>query len=243
MKNKNSVVFTIINTTNNKYNMQIIELLNDTTLDINDFEKIRQICDKKIENLKTIDNIIFIRNLQDNFINDINYRILRIIQYKFKFIIEEYQNSKKQWDVFCNFDFYDAIEKEKISKEDFIKFCEKLKTLDLSGSCVSYFDEKSMSHTIKNIEENCDLIYNYINLSYNLICDEGLEILIPILQKQKNLEIINFSNNSISDIGLRQLKKLSCIETLKQIIIKENYGPSEETLEYIKKNWNIKIIF
>lgn len=226
--------------------MQIIELLNDTKLDIDDFEKIRQICNIKIENLKTIDNIIFITNIQNNFANNKNNknnRILRLVHYKFKFIIENYYNSKKQWDAFCNFDFYDAIEKKVIKKKDFIIFCEKIKTLDLSGSCVSYIDENSMNNTIENIKENCDSICNQINLSYNLICDEGLEILIPILQKQNNLETIDLSNNSISDVGLREIKKLSCIETLQKIIIKGNYGPSQETLEYIKKDWNIEIIF
>lgn len=209
-------------------------------LTIEDYENIKKLCDEKIKDLKTEENIAFILNIQQN--SSKNMKIIEIFNYRLNNIFKNNSNSNQIWDSFCKFDFYDNIMNGNIPKEKFIKACENIKKISFADTNIFYNDEKNMSNIMEQIE-NCDSHVCEIDFSQNIISDEGLKFLIPILQKKDNLKIIDFSDNKISDAGLRQIKELSCCKSLEKIIIKKNYGPSEETLEFLKKDWNIEIIF
>lgn len=211
----------------------IVELLNDNFLDIVDYEKIKKICDEKIMMLNVIDNIIYINDVQNS---KYNSDVLLLYNKYFS------KCTKKKWDEFINTDFCNDINDGVIKKENFCYFCNKIKKLDFTNSCVSYYNEISMKSTILKIENNSEICIE-INLANNCISDEGLDIIIPILKKCNALQILNISNNCISDIGLRKIKQLSNITTLKKIMLHENYGPSENTLKYLLDDWNIKLIF
>lgn len=138
--------------------------------------------------------------------------------------------------------FKDNFGKQKepihIAKELWYKLLEENSIIDYSSCCIVYDElyedtktEKNYSIKISNIVEKLQKIkITKINISDNILSDEGLIVLVNELVKHYELLEVNISNNHISDVGLRYLKKLSLIGNIK-IIIKNNYGPSKETLD------------
>jgi len=72
--------------------------------------------------------------------------------------------------------------------------------------------------------------YKRIDLSNNLLSDEGLLILVSELKGHDCLEEIDLRKNEISDIGLRGAQDLMKLPKLRRIHLSGNYGPSEETI-------------
>lgn len=89
-----------------------------------------------------------------------------------------------------------------------------------------------------NIQDVIDIMrkhknkFIYLDLSNNMISDNGLPKLVNELLDYKFIEKINFSKNRISDLGLQILKPLLYLPNLKKLHIHKNYGPSDETLLY-----------
>jgi Ran GTPase-activating protein (RanGAP) involved in mRNA processing and transport len=127
-------------------------------------------------------------------------------------------------------------------------------TLDYGKGCISYDDlalslkDKqsnrfwnnhiiSVSSVINDLEMNKN--YNKIQLNNNIISDEGLNHLVKYLKNYNNLQILDVSDNLISDIGLQCLVELLDLPNLKKIIIKDNYGPSQETLSILRNDKRI----
>ncbi len=73
-----------------------------------------------------------------------------------------------------------------------------------------------------------------LNLSNNILSDEGLLELTQELKDHQDLEEVYLSNNNISDKGLQRcLKELLLLPRLKTLDISKNFGPSEETFTLV----------
>ena len=72
--------------------------------------------------------------------------------------------------------------------------------------------------------------FRQLDLSNNILSDEGISPLVKELQHHKDLEELNLSNNMISNSGLLCLKPLLELDNLVLLDISENYGPSDEVL-------------
>ncbi len=72
-----------------------------------------------------------------------------------------------------------------------------------------------------------------VNLSDNHLSDEGLQVLVDELKSHEFLEEIYLGNTKISDEGLKCLKELLSLPSLKILDISKNYGPTEKTLEIL----------
>ena len=130
-----------------------------------------------------------------------------------------------------------------------IDFSDDGLTLDYSNQAVSYgaladaikaeglTDVLSVTDVIVKLKLNKK--YTKILLNNNILSDEGLEFIVDYLVGYHSLEILDVSSNLISDIGLQSISKLLDLPNLKQIIIKDNYGPSNETLKICKNDERI----
>jgi hypothetical protein len=136
--------------------------------------------------------------------------------------------------------FLDDVERPKepkyIAEELWNKIIDANSIIDFSNKCIVYDKLNENGLTISNIINRINrLKIKKMNISNNLLSDEGLQVLVDELVKHNELEELDVSNNMISDIGLRCLKKLSFCKNIKKIIIEGNYGPSEETLYELKE--------
>lgn len=123
-----------------------------------------------------------------------------------------------------------------IAEELWVKIIDANNDIDLSNKCIVYDflnDNKNISIPISEIINKINkLKIKKMNISNNILSDEGLQVLINELVKHNELEELDISNNMISDIGLRCIKNLlQCVPNLKKIIMTKNYGPSEETIK------------
>ena len=73
--------------------------------------------------------------------------------------------------------------------------------------------------------------FTRIDLSNNLLSDEGLLVLVSELKDHTDLTEINIGKNKISDIGLLEAKELMDLPNLKTLYLFGNYGPSEKTID------------
>jgi len=123
-----------------------------------------------------------------------------------------------------------------IAEELWNKIIDANSDIDLSNNCIVYDflnDNENISNPISEIINKINkLKIKKMNISNNILSDEGLEVLINELVKHNELEELDISNNKISDIGLRCIKNLlQGVPNLKKIIMTENYGPSDETIK------------
>ncbi|MBA3752032.1 hypothetical protein H0X06_04525 [Candidatus Dependentiae bacterium] len=72
-----------------------------------------------------------------------------------------------------------------------------------------------------------------VNLSHNHLSDEGLQVVVHELKNHEFLEEIYLCDNKISDEGLKCLKELLSLSSLKILDISKNYGPTEKILEIV----------
>ncbi len=76
--------------------------------------------------------------------------------------------------------------------------------------------------------------FTKLDLSNNLLSDEGLSAVAAELKEHTDLVEINLCNNKISDKGLQSyLKWLLLLPHLKMLDISQNFGPSDETLNVL----------
>lgn len=236
--------YCIINIINNTME-QFIELLNSLDGDFEDYEKIINLCYFKIEELKFIDNIEYIKHIQSMKYNE------RIIK-EFKVFCSEnalnvtlnFENLKT---IFHDTDFYEKIIENKFNKKKFMTFCEKIKNYDLSGTCISCYknsythDYEYKNDFVKKLLLNSNS-YTSLNLSYNNISVNGIEILIPILEKEKILKNINLSNSGMNDSCMYMLEKLLLNKNIKKIIVTNN-DITSETKKIFKEKYGDIVIF
>ncbi len=134
-----------------------------------------------------------------------------------------------------------------LSEEQIAAINESLKLIDLSGQNIVYDelgdDIRSETSSLSGEVAVPQLIskviiylrgmkdtFIRINLSNNLLSDEGLVTLVSELREHQNLEEIDLRENRISDVGLRKVQDLMRLPKLKCLCISENYGPSEDTI-------------
>lgn len=76
--------------------------------------------------------------------------------------------------------------------------------------------------------------FTRINLSKNLLSDEGVLVLVEELKNHSDLKEIDVRENMISDLGLRKTRELLMhLSNLSTLYLSGNYGPSEETITYL----------
>jgi hypothetical protein len=140
------------------------------------------------------------------------------------------------------------LEKElELSADDIGHMMRSLESLDLSNQNIVYDDlgddissdtrsfdsDLSRSRCIRDVVRDLNKrkgTFRKINLSRNILSDEGLLVLVTELKAHVELEEIDLRENMISDIGLRKAKDLMKLPKLKVIYLSGNYGPSEETI-------------
>lgn len=123
--------------------------------------------------------------------------------------------------------------------------------LDLSHSDICYhelwesLDTKDRPPSLYDVVDRIKSLkgtFTRIDLSHNHILCSGLDVLIAELATHELLEEINFSNNRISDFGLKKIKGLMHLPNLRVLNILGNYGPSRETRAELSFRPEIKII-
>jgi hypothetical protein len=218
---------------------KIIDLLNCTDGELDDYEKIIIFCKKKIDDLNFIDNIEYIKHIQS-----LPYNERVIIEFK-EFCNKNIPNGMTFygdfWNLFCETDFYKKITENKFNKNDFTLFCEKTKNYDISGTCISFSEMRSRKFIIMNLTSNSDS-YTTLNLSYNNIAETGINTLIPILEKEKNLKNINLSNCMLNDKCVFMIEKILCNKNIKKIIMSNN-DITKDTQKIFKDKYGDICIF
>jgi Leucine-rich repeat (LRR) protein len=134
-----------------------------------------------------------------------------------------------------------------LSAEQVVAINGSLELIDLSGQNIVYdalgddihSEARSLADSVGLPQLIRDIVgylkrmkgtFTRINLSNNLLCDEGLSVLVSELKDHGDLEEIDLRDNGISDIGLRKAQDLMKLPKLRSLYLSENYGPSEETL-------------
>lgn len=141
-----------------------------------------------------------------------------------------------------------GLEKElELSPDDIREMIRSLEYLDLSNQNIVYDDlgddissdatssdsNPSRPYCIRDVVSYLKKIkgtFKKINLSRNILSDEGLLVLVNELKDHDELEEIDLRENMISDIGLRNAKDLVKLPKLRVLHLSGNYGPSEETI-------------
>jgi hypothetical protein len=141
-----------------------------------------------------------------------------------------------------------GLEKElELSLDDIRGMIRSLEYLDLSSQNIVYDDlgddissdaassdsNPSRPYCIRDVVSYLKKIkgtFKKINLSRNILSDEGLLVLVSELKDHDELEEIDLRENMISDIGLRNAKDLLKLPKLRVLYLSGNYGPSEETI-------------
>lgn len=181
-------------------------------LEIDDYEKIIDLCKKKICDKKHEENILFIQRIQTIKNIDENRRIM----HEFKKYLALF-GEKNQSVCFSNYNFHN-----KHDTNIFDKFCETIKCFDLSGTCINCTDENKRNQLVKDFTANSNL-YKSLNLSYNNIGETGINILFEFLIKETNLSEINMSNSCLDDNCILKLEELAeSNPNIKKIIIRNN---------------------
>jgi hypothetical protein len=188
--------------------------LSSTDLQIDDYKKIKEICDDKIFEKKLSENIEFMKYVQKS---DKVIESSRILLDFREFLNNRYRNINYLFNAFINFDFDNIKDKKK-----FNNFCETIKCFDLSGICMNFNDENKKKY-IENILSANSNLYVTLNVSYNHIGETGMEILYPILVKEENLREINLTNCHLTDNCISKLEELIKNNTnIKKIIVQNN---------------------
>lgn len=195
---------------------EILNLIEKSSEDfqIDDYKKIKELCEKKISDKLLIENIEFIKRIQQNKNIWGNIKILS----EFRELINNYtSNSEFIFNSFVNYNFENIKDMRR-----FNNFCKSIRCFDLSGTCMNLYDENKKKHNIEEIIDNSGL-YTSLDLSYNNIYDQGIEVLYQILVKEIYLQEINLTNCGLSDKCISKLEEL--IEnnpSIKKIIIQRN---------------------
>ncbi len=195
---------------------QICILLDNNDFDIDDYDKVKKICEKKIEELLYIDNVLYIKEMQE-----LNFNKHIMVEFRNFLMEHDVVKIKKslEWNSFTEFDFCKMVNNEYITKKELNKFCGALKKMDFRSTCISYMKMESIQKVANIIEDNANVCIE-IDLSDNLICDEGIDVLIQVFQKNDKLQIINLSNNRISNAGEKKLQALKdTMKSLKKLIL------------------------
>ncbi len=138
-------------------------------------------------------------------------------------------------------------EKLHISLNSLEAMTNSLSLIDLSNCNIVYSELGKSVHAksgfLKEVRLVKDVVeclhsmkgtFTRVNLSNNLLSDEGLSVLAAELKEHEDLEEIYLCNNKISDKGLeRSLKQLLLLPHLKILDISQNYGPSTKTLQVL----------
>jgi hypothetical protein len=107
---------------------------------------------------------------------------------------------------------------------------------------INYSNEKNkyipLSLIISSIQNNKDKII-VLDLSYNLIYDNGLNLIVDILNECPNLTHLSLVNNEITLNGLINfVTKISVHKNIPYIDIRNNHISNEHYLEHIYEDLN-----
>jgi len=138
-----------------------------------------------------------------------------------------------------------------LTERNIIDMASSLSLIDLSNYDIVYNElGEDICHASKSLENGKPHLvrevvsylhrmkgtFKKLDLSYNIISDEGLLLLINELKEHDTLEEINLTKNKISDKGLQYLGDLLILNRLKKIDISQNYGPSDETIKILESS-------